>query len=280
MPHKPQSRVKTITLESIEQFHSSLSERGLAQNTMQAYRTDLRTFLESCDGHVSAADFKSCASYWLNQSRKTLSTSTTLRRLCSLRAFAKWAGFKDNLDDYRSPAKPPHKPHPIVEGMPGVIRMLDSAEDHEWQARALITLCGMCGLRIGEALTIRASSINTGNMMLTVRGKGDKTRRVAISAEAWAVLNEAYCRSLLRDDVPLVGIGYRVARRTVTALGRRARLMRRVASHDLRATFATDLMNKGVNLRIIQELLGHASLAVTAAYLGVTDTQLHEAVNR
>ena len=232
---------------------------------------------KSCDGYFSRMDFASSATYWLRMSRRTLAPSTVNRRLSSLKAYARVFQLQHDLDNYKTPKPLKANPHPLPEGVAGVRRMIQATDNLEH--RVLVALCGLCGLRISETLTIRASSIDPHTQTLTVTGKGDKTRRVPISDAAWEILEEAYCRSFLDEDRAFVGIGNRSARRTVTSLGRRAGLVRRVASHDLRATFATNLLKKGVNLRIIQELLGHSSIAVTEAYLGVTNDEMKAAVN-
>jgi site-specific recombinase XerD len=278
MQQSSSERETTLTLESIDKFRNLLSAKGLSDNTALAYGKDIKAFLESCDGFLSTIDFSSCATYWLRMSRRTLAPSTVNRRLSSLKSFAKVMHLDSHeLDDYKTPKPLKANPHPLPEGVTGVVRMIEATDNLEH--RVLVALCGLCGLRISETLTIRASSIDSHTLTLTVTGKGDKTRRVPISDAAWTILEEAYCRSFLDDDRAFVGIGNRSARRTVTSLGRRADLVRRVASHDLRATFATNLLQKGVNLRIIQELLGHSSIAVTEAYLGVTNDEMKAAVN-
>ena len=70
----------------------------------------------------------------------------------------------------------------------------------------------------------------------------------------------------------------RGARNAIKNLGKRSGLRREVASHDLRATFATDLLNRGVNIRIVQELLGHSSVETTQIYTATTLEAMREAV--
>lgn len=253
----------------------------MANNTVLAYTKDLKAFLTSCDGHFTDTDFAEFATYWLSSSRKTLSSSTVSRHLSSLKVFARWAGLSEaELTQYRPPTPMKANPHPIPEGISGVFKMINAADPYFPEHKVLIVLCGLLGLRISEALSIRASSIDPHTKNLVVRGKGDKTRKVPISDQAWeGWLYDAYVTSYVHDDRPFVNIGNRSARRTVTSLGRRAGLSRRIASHDLRATFATNLLRSGVNVRIIQELLGHSSIAVTQIYLGVTDDELRAAVN-
>jgi site-specific recombinase XerD len=265
------------TIESIDKFRSYLSARGLSDNTVLSYTKDVRAFLESCDGWLSQEDFASCAAYWLSTNRKHLAPKTIGRHLCSLKAFAKWGDIPNDLNTYRAPVALKANPHPLPEGIEGVKRMIAVTENPEHQA--LVALCGLAGLRISETLTIRASSIDIHIMVLTVRGKGDKTRTIPISPALWDVIEDSYYKSLLRDnDSTFVKISNRSSRKVVTSLGRRAGIGRRVASHDLRATFATTVYENTKNLRIVQELLGHSSVAITETYLGVTSDSLRKAV--
>jgi integrase/recombinase XerD len=73
----------------------------------------------------------------------------------------------------------------------------------------------------------------------------------------------------MQADGQVIHYSNRSARKAITAMGKRAGLSRAISSHDLRATFATELVNRGVNIRTVQELLGHASVATTEIYTGV-----------
>lgn len=183
--------------------------------------------------------------------------------------------------EYKPPTPGKPQPHPLPEGIAGVEAMVSVAR-HPKQ-RALIGLCGYAGLRLGEALAVRTSwfdpspvgkSIGT----LRVRGKGDKERFVPVSQRCWDAISESFAEAMVGNGV-LINYEDRGARKAVTSLGRRAHLSRPVASHDLRATFATHLMNMGVNMRVVQEILGHANITTTEVYTGVTRLAMIEAVD-
>lgn len=271
--------VTILTPEAIDSFRSSLSDRGRSENTTKAYCADLNTLLR--DLQVSAipmSDFETVSLRWLTQYRKIVSPKTTGRRLTSLRAFAKWARWScPDLNDYSTPTPPKGQPHPLPEGIDGVRRMLAVARPGP--QRALIALCGLCGMRVAEALSIRPSSFDFNDMLVTIRGKGDKTRRVPVSDEAWEAMYEsistAFCTG---NDELLIGFRDRNARALITRLGRAAGLRRHVASHDLRATFATAVYDKTRDQRLVQELLGHANGSTTEIYIGVTMAKMKEAV--
>jgi site-specific recombinase XerD len=226
---------------------------------------------------ISMEDFEDVALEWLQSKRKTLAPKSTGRRLTSLKAFVKWAKWpSDMLDEYSAPTPAKGIPHPLPEGFDGVTRMVNAANNERQQA--LITLCGMLGCRVAEALAVKASDFDLNNMTLSIRGKGDKTRIVPISPRAWEILSLPVTRAYVAGDGEVVGLRDRFARRVITDLGIRAGLQRRVSSHDLRATFGSAVYNKTLDLRVTQELLGHASSATTELYTGISMDKMRGAV--
>lgn len=269
---------------SIDQFRESLMLSGAAANTLRAYTSDLNLFLlQSGRTTIEKDRFEMEAMYWLRMSRSgrlgKISPKTILRRLTSLRKFAKVVFGEDILLDYRAPTVAPGAPHPLPEGLDGVGRMIRVT--HHKHHRALLALCGYCGLRISEALTITPSSFNLENMSLRVVGKGDKERFVPVGGLAWENLavpvTSAYVNQGLHS--PLVPMHERAARKAVTNAGERANLQRRVASHDLRATFATALWDACQDALVVQRILGHASVVTTQIYIGTEWRKLTDAVN-
>lgn len=144
--------------------------------------------------------------------------------------------------------------------------------------RALIALCGLMGCRVAEALAMRPSNFDLERMQATIRGKGGRVRVVPISSYAWEVLQTPTARAFCSGDLEIVGLKDRFARRVITQLAEKANLKRHVASHDLRATFATSVYDKTLDQRLVQELLGHASGSTTEIYIGRSNDQLRKGV--
>jgi site-specific recombinase XerD len=213
---------------------------------------------------------------WLQANRTRVAPKTSARRLTSLKQFARWAGWGDMFKDYTPPEVPKSQPHPLPEGIEGVFRLIGAASNEK--QRSLIALCGLCGCRVAEALTVRPSHFNLHEMTLTIRGKGDKTRVVPVSARAWEIMQVSVTKAFIAGDTSVVGLKDRFARRVITNLGVRAGLARHISSHDLRATFATAIYDKTLDLRLVQELLGHASSDTTEIYTLVSRTKMQEAV--
>lgn len=266
----------TLSLETIELFRSSLYERGKAEHTIKAYSTDLRMLLKDTEETVDFDDLKSVGRYWLQKHRDELAPRTTARRLTALKAFAEWIGQAHDFDDYQPPTPGRSFPHPLPEGIEGVRLLMQYCRSEKHQA--LVALCGLCGLRIAEANALRSSAFDTRQMLVTVRGKGDKTRTVPVSPEAWEILAVPVLRAQLANDTYVVGMPDRFSRQLITNLGRRAKLKRLISSHDLRATFATSVYDKTKDIRVVQELLGHSNSKTTEGYILRDLNAMREAV--
>lgn len=271
-----QIKVTTLTLGAIVKFQNSLSARGRSDQTVKCYGSDLRMMLEELEEtEVTMEEFEDLAMDWLQEHRRSIAPKTTSRRLTSLRAFAKWAGWGNLLSEYSAPTPARGMPHPLPEGIDGVKRLIEAARQENQVA--LIALCGLCGLRVAEALSIKPEDFGP-NGMLLVRGKGDKERHVPVSELAWSYLARPVTRAYVEGGRPVVGLKDRFARRVITDLGVRAGLQRHISSHDLRATFATAVYDKTLDLRVTQELLGHASSTTTELYTGVSNDKMRAAV--
>lgn len=270
--------VTTLSLDSIEAFRQRCIAYGQSMNTAKAYSSDLREFLKGTGlDSIPAQQYETLALTWLNTTRSECAPKTTSRRLTSLRAYAKWANLPNALSDYKAPSPARPIPHPIPERMPGIERMLEKALNAE--QRALVGLCGFAGLRISEARAAKVSWFDTRDMMIRVRGKGDKERYVPMSNRCWDAISSAYIEAaIVGPKTKLISYGDRSARKAITSLGRKAGLSRPIASHDLRATLATHLSEQGVQQKVVQEILGHASGATTEIYIGVAVSSMRSAV--
>lgn len=153
--------------------------------------------------------------------------------------------------------------------------MMDGARTAE--QKALCVLIGLLGLRVSEALGCEFDHFDLNNMTLTVRGKGDKTRTIPVSDEVWEHLIDRVAELRRSRTERFVTYTDRGARKALTVLGEKVGLTRHVSSHDLRATFATAAYDKSLDLRAVQELLGHASSQTTEVYTGVQMLTMREA---
>lgn len=255
----------------VDNFIDALRDRGYSEATLRAYRSDLDGFYEWVDYNKHVAPPQRAAAY-LNAHRQSWAAKTSERRLTTLRSFSRWLGHPDLLADYRPPKSAPPEPHPIPEGIDGVLRMIHRTRNP--RKRALVTLCGLMGLRVAEAVSIAPDDfLWTGGPRrpesLRVRGKGAKDRLVPVTDKSWSYLERAY-NLAAADKAALVRMSQSGARKAITRLGELAGLSRPISSHDLRATFATAAYEKTHDLRAVQDLLGHSDPKQTMVYTGVS----------
>jgi len=175
---------------------------------------------------------------------------------------------------------------PMVLSADELRRLFEVVARHPRHKALLMTLYG-AGLRISEALALRPTDIDSGRMLVHVRGgKGNKDRMVKLSAQLLAALRESW-RGRPANDAglwlfpqvknPNRPMDAATAERLVTRTAKRAGIARRVTPHTLRHSYATHLLDAGVNLRTIQVLLGHTSLKTTSLYMHVSQARLRAA---
>jgi len=225
---------------------------------------------------ISKSNFTLISVAWLGAFKKVIPPNTTNRRKVSVRAFAKWWGLGDVLAEYRSPKPGRRRPHPLPGGIADVYRMCRDARDYE--EKALTALCGLVGMRISEAMNCQVKHIHLQAKEIEVWGKYDKVRVVPLSDQAIEAIMEAMVMSW-DNGLHLFSMHERTARRRITALGKRSKVARAVASHDLRATLATHIYNKTKDIVAVQEILGHEDIKTTRIYIGLMDDILRDAID-
>ena len=293
-----------------ERYHSWVAflqnEKHFSRHTLRAYTKDILYFLGFLTSHLgklpslndlgdtSLRDFRS----WLSQRMAAgASNATRARQLSSIRSFLKWLDKNGHLHNAAiGGVRTPKQPHKLPRALPvDQAKMLTQnlkgiPRQPPWIAyrdRALFTLLYGCGLRIDEAL-----QLNYGNrpQMGEVRviGKGAKERLVPVMEIVQKMLDEYIAQSPFpwTKETPLF-LGNRGGRLNQGVAQRQLRIIRTqlglpesLTPHALRHSFATHILVNGGNLRIIQELLGHASVSTTQRYTDFDNKQLMEIYNR
>jgi integrase/recombinase XerD len=177
---------------------------------------------------------------------------------------------------------------PTVLSADELRRLFDVVAHHPRHKALLMTLYG-AGLRISEALQLKPADIDGRRMLIHVRGgKGNKDRMVKLSQQLLAALRDAWRRRPANDAgiwlFPQVNRPDRAmepgtAARIVSRAAVRAGIARRVTPHTLRHSYATHLLDAGVDLRTIQLLLGHSNLKTTSLYMHVSQARLRAAAS-
>jgi integrase/recombinase XerD len=279
-------------------------ERGCAANTLASYRRDLARYLAYLDAlgvtsiaDVRAGDVSGFLAYLRtgDDEHPALSASSAARAVCAVRGMHRFA-LRDGLVDVdaacevRPPASAQKLPKAI--SVADVDRLLDAAA-HAGTAlslrdRALLELLYATGARISEAVGLSVDDLDLAEATVQLTGKGGKQRRVPVgsfAAKAVAAYLVQARPTLARAGrgspaLFLNSRGGRLSRQSawvvLHAAAERAGLAAGVSPHTLRHSFATHLMEGGANERVVQELLGHASLKTTQIYTLVTVERLRE----
>ena len=278
------------------------SERRMSAKTMEAYGRDLGQFAQFMNEHLGAppscrdlaeltvSDFRA---FLARRRMAGVESRTLARQLSSLRSFYRHAE-KKGL--FRNPAlsalRAPKLPHAVPKPLsPDKARQVAKADvlatdaTPRWvlaRDQAVLTLLYGCGLRISEALNLTFAE--TEDTTLSITGKGNKTRLVPllpVAREAITLYRELCPFALSRTEPMFRGVkGGPLNARNIQLLIVRLRgalgLPETATPHALRHSFATHLLANGADLRVIQELLGHASLSTTQVYTEVNRAHLLE----
>ena len=275
-------------------FHCSV-ESAFSANTVQAYRSDLRhfrAFLGEAD-FDKATDVDSLKAYlqhMLEEAR--LSLATARRRIACLRCFFKHAASRhpivDPFSDWSPSLKRPRRlPRALSHAEArALFRPLFSNDAFVTETAWLALLISATGVRVSELCAIRVGDVFVDGGGLRIQGKGARERLVFIGDRELA--NELAARRTRRASEGQNAAMFLNARgRPLTSQAFRRRLHkarhagqlnRIVTPHMLRHTAATLLIERGADIRYVQRLLGHASIATTEIYTHVTDTALQNAV--
>jgi integrase/recombinase XerD len=279
-------------------------ERGLSAATIRAYRGDLTDFA-SGEGVVAswATGPEAARRHLAARTRRGrpdvpgLAPTSLRRRAASIRGFYRFA-YGDSLieRDVAAHLDLPRQPRLLPETLTvaDVDALLDAAPDV--RARALLELLYAAGLRVSEALGLDREDLSTDGGFVRVIGKGDKERLVPVGdialdwLDRWmadarpVLLALAHVEPLRGGPLFLGDRGRRLARQQAFAMvkvaARAAGLPPAVSPHTLRHSFATHLLEGGADLRIVQELLGHASISTTQLYTHVTGERVREVYTR
>ena len=287
-------------------------ERGLAANTLSSYRRDLGRYLEFLDrvgiGDLDAVREQTVSDFLValregDDEHRPLSATSAARTVVAVRGFHKFAvsdglAAADPAADVRPPAQAKRLPKALplsdveaileAAGAPGTPLAL--------RDRALLEVLYGTGARISEAVGLDVDDLDWGASgtegTVLLRGKGSKERVVPIGSfareavQAWltrgrpAILENASATAAPGGAVFLNSRGGRLSRQSAWAVlvkaAERAGVTRDVSPHTLRHSFATHLLDGGADVRVVQELLGHASVTTTQIYTLVTVDNLRE----
>lgn len=277
---------RTAVETLVERFLDHLAvERGLSERTVSSYRSDLRVyldFLRERDIHTpERLDFESTLRF-VAAIEPTRSPASRARMLSAVKGFHRYVyreGAMERLDIDGISSPRIVRTIPLVLSPDELDKLLEQSDDTTYGIRdkAMLEMAYGTGMRVSEICRLTLELIDRERRLVRIRGKGRRERIVPYGRKAHAAL-ERYCAvsrpALLGErHSPYVFLNYRggaisrvsfwkMLKRCAAAAG----LPPEITPHTLRHSFATHLLEGGADLRAVQELLGHASIATTQIY--------------
>ena len=298
----PRTALAIRVTPRIEAFLEMLvAERGAARNTIDSYRRDLadvESFLARRDRGIEAGTTDDLRDYLAALNAGGATPSTAARRLSALRQFFRFlysegARSDDPTTTIESPRRGRTLPKLLSEAE--VSQLLERARSKRGpeglRLTALLETLYATGMRVSELVSLPLSAVARDPRYILVRGKGGKERLVPLSEPAREALNGyksvrgQFCRNGLESPYLFPsrgGSGYLTRHRFAQLLKQLSSeagiAPSKVSPHVLRHAFATHLLNRGADLRSVQQMLGHADIATTQIYTHVLDERLKSLV--
>ncbi len=279
-------------MDPFENFFYFLEvEREYSKNTISAYKNDLRSFKEFLNGKdplkVTKRDI---FEFLMKLSKGRLKPTTLRRKISSVRSFYAFLLKEGKIEndptvDISLPKK--DKRLPEVLSLEEIEKILNAIPENSFRGkrdRAIVELLYSCGLRVSELTGLRVKDIDMKNGFLKCFGKGSKERIVPFGERAKDVLKkyleEREKKGITSEYLFVSRKGERILRQFINAIlnkyAKKARIRKKVHPHMLRHSFATHLLERGADLRSVQELLGHVDISTTQIYTHLTKERLRE----
>jgi integrase/recombinase XerD len=276
-------------------------ERGFAVNTVNSYLNDLKLYTSYIDKTHSIKNPigikpKHVQMFLNNEKRKRSKMSTIQRKLSAIKSFHAFLLLEKIVDDnvtaeIVSPKQ--EKKLPTVLSMEEVELILLKLEDDtpiNKRNKSMVELMYATGMRVSELINLNIEDIHLNNEFIHVKGKGNKERIIPINDIAIKVLQDYIINGRIvlnkqnrHDALFLNYLGNRISRQSfwkfLTKHCESVGITKHINPHKLRHSFATHLLENGVDLRLVQELLGHEDISTTQIYTHIDKSHLKEIYN-
>ena len=281
-------RFKKMGNAFVEEFLDYLAvERGLAENTILAYRSDLKKYTDFLEGNGIAeptnAARKDVTLFLMSLKDKGLSANSISRGMVAIKVFYRFLLRERHIkEDIVSTLDSPKlwKRLPDTLTVHEVEELLNKPNPHDWMGirdRGVIELAYATGMRASELVNLNLSDLNMGVGFVRCVGKGQKERIVPFGKKASTILKryiEKVRPRLLKGRTSphlfLTRLGKKMSRQNLWKMVKRyanlTNIKKEIKPHTLRHSFATHMLKGGADLRVVQEMLGHADISTTQIY--------------
>ncbi len=290
--------------QDLEDFKSYIVvEKNFSAHTAKAYYSDILAFLlwlgdDECEGIT----FPKIREYLHFMQIYNYKKTTVARKIASLRTFYKYLHREQKIDNNPaenliSPKRPRELPKFLTKDeVEQILNNVNIDTPAGYRNRAILELLWASGMRISELSGLNFGNLNLENNEITVFGKGAKERIILITDRAKKYLQgyidyarplvaKGYTLPAINDETPLFinKTGYRLqskmVRNVINNIVEKIELPKKVTPHMFRHSFATHLIENGADLRVVQELLGHASISNTQIYTHISMQHMKEVYN-
>ncbi len=285
-------------LESFEAY--LMMERGLAANTQSSYRDDVEKligYLETTTTRLHDVELSTLQAFCASLYDLGIAPRSQARIVSGIKSFFGYLKIEGYIDsDPTLLLSPPqigkHLPEVLsTEEIDAMISAIDMSKDEGQRNRAIMETLYGSGLRVSELVGLELSRVYLREEYIVVKGKGSKERLVPLSPvavdeiERWLDDRGALDIKPGEDNYLFLNRRGRHLTRVmifyiIKDLAERAGIKKTISPHTLRHSFATHLLEGGANLRAIQQMLGHESIATTEIYLHLDNTRLREEILR
>jgi len=268
--------------ELVELYVAHLLARNRSPRTVKTFRSFLKKFVEHLNGKkVSEASTWDVDAFLAKLRASGYKERSIYTAAVAVKRFMEYFGLKENLKGFELPKRPSELPRYLTpEEVQAIINAADNLRN-----KLIVSLLFCTGMRVSELVSIRVSDVDLEEGSIRVRGKGGKERVVFFDSRSRQLLAEYLptvkgCEYLFPAKGGEGHMHYVTVERVIRRLARAAGLKKRVTPHVLRHSFATISLAKGMDVREIQELLGHASLRTTQVYTHIVRRRLLEDYKR
>ncbi len=268
-------------------------EKGLASNTVESYKRDIEKFFLIINKNYDKVEEKDISEYIVKLIADGISHRSVARNISALKSFFKYLQYTERLkvnplSFISQPKLWKNLPEYLsVEEVEKLLNLPDISKKGGLRDKSIIELMYSTGIRVSELVNLKLDKVNIDMGFITVLGKGKKERIVPFGDEAkkWLLkyLNEARSKFLKGKTSPYLYLsarGDKLSRQYIWKMlkkyGRMIGIEDKIKPHILRHSFATHLLEKGANLRLVQILLGHSQISTTEIYTFISRKRIKE----
>lgn len=280
---------KTVSICLKEFINYIKYQRNYSSHTVSAYRADLEQFFSFAGYDIDSVDIDFLRKYLFHlKLNKNYGSRSISRKIAAIKSFFKFLAKRGYIKKNPallicSPRLPERLPSFLTyKEVENILESANGKDEAGLRDRAIMELLYSSGLRVGELVSLKIEDINIPEGTVKVRGKGNKERIVPIGSYALnSIFEYLKKRSIARTPFIFLNkkggrITSRSVERIVNKYAKLAGISKKVTPHVFRHSFATHLLDRGADLRTVQEMLGHSDIVTTQIYTHVTVQRLKQ----